>query len=374
MILRGPPLTPTQHAANGGPTLLFLCVYLFALMWPQEGVAAAKLARSAAESADVATDLRLLAQQQPWICADEQGNRTPGGSWTDRPAQCAWQNRLRMRTWNGQGGLQPGSCVSAQAHWWAWARAATPAAASAPSAWRTAWSSQSIIDESGPHKRIVVIRRVDNGQWNVTEWRWSPSTRAATRRWQEGRWKQLAARAVQLRQAPEPEYGPPESRKLRAVLEANLGARVGEIGSHTWQWKADGLCLHVDAVGLGKPLMHLPYAIDDSRLEQRAAMQVQLARRYPKATWLSPFNLLPTPANGSRSGAQFHAMWLEGADLKGQLWIPTKGDGPLVRLRVTTVLPVAPDGQPDAPTLERARQVLQREIMALAARWTIQHD
>lgn len=364
----------TQHAANAGRTFLFLCACLFSLAWPQESVAAPKAARSAVVSADVATDFRLLAQQQPWICADEQANGAAGGSWTDRPAECAWQNRLRMRSWNGQGGLQPGSCVSAQAHWWAWARAAIPAAVGVPAAWRSAWLTQSVIEEGGPRKRIVIIRHLENGEWNVTEWRWTPSARAATRRWQEGRWNLLVTRAAQLRQAAEPEYGPPQARKLRAVLEANLGARVGEIGSHTWQWKADGLCLHVDAVGLGKPLMHLPYALDDSRLEQRAAMQVQLARRYPKAIWLSPFNLLPAPANGTRGGAQFHAMWLEGPVLKGQLWIPTRGDGPLVRLRVTTVLPSAPDGQPDAPALERARQVLQRELLALAARWASEHD
>jgi len=367
-------LIQAQHAGNAGPTVFFLCACLLFITWPPGAGAAAKPLRSATVAVDVATDFRSLAQQQPWICADEQANGTAGGSWTDRPAECAWQSRLRMRSWNGPGGLQPGSCVSAQAHWWAWARAATPAAAGVPAAWRTAWSSQSIIDESAPQKRVVAIRRLENGQWNVTEWRWTPSTRAATRRWQQERWTLLVLRAAQLRQAPEPEYGPPEARKLRTLLETNLGPRVGETGSHTWQWKADGLCLHVDAVGLGKPLMHLPYAIDDSRLEQRAAMQVQLARRHPKATWLTPFNLLPTPANASRGGAQFHAMWLEGADLKGQLWIPTKGDGPLVRLRVTTALPAAADGQPDAPTLERARQVLQRELMTLAARWRNEHD
>jgi hypothetical protein len=336
------------------------------MTWPQGA--------RAAVAADVATDFALLAQQKPWFCADEPANGIPGGSWTDQPAECAWQNRLRVRRWNGQGGLQPGSCVSAQAHWWAWARAAIPAAAGVPAAWRSSWSTQSVIDEGGLQKRIVIIRRAENGAWYVTEWRWTPSTRAATRRWQEGRWQLLAARAAQLRQTTEPEYGPPEARKLRALLEANLGTRVGEIGSQSWQWKADGLCLHVDAVGLGKPLMHLPYAIDDSRLEQRAAMQVQLARRYPTATWLTPFNLLPTPVNGSRGGAQFHAMWIEGAILKGQLWIPTRGDGPVVRLRVTTVLPVAQNGQPDAPTLDHARQILHRELMALAARWRSEHD
>lgn len=278
-----------------------------------------------------------------------------------------------MRRWSGQGGLSAASCVSAQAHWWAWARAGGPAVASAPRAWRTNWTAQSVVDESGPEKRIVIVRRQANGEWSATEWRWNPSPRAATRRWQQGRWHLLAARAVQFRQASEPAYGPKEARMLRTVLEANLGARIGEIGSHTWQWKADELCLQVDAVGLGQPLMQLPYSVDDSRLEQRAAMQLQLARRYPKATWLSSFSLVPAPPH-ARGGAKFYALWLENAVLKGQLWIPTKGGGPLVRLRITAALPVAAGSSPDPVAIEHARLVVQRELMALAGRWTDSHD
>lgn len=359
---------------NVRKALLFLCACLFALPWSQGVSAAARPARSTAPAADIVTDFSLLAQQQPWTCPEEQAHGASVDNWAGRGAECAWQNRLRMRRWSGPGGLQPASCVSAQARWWAWARAAPVVANSTPAAWRSAWSIQSLVDESGAQKRVVVIRRLDSGEWNVTEWRWTPSTRAATRRWQEGRWQQLVARAAQLRKEPEPAYGPAEARRLRAVLEANLGPRVGEIGSDTWRWEADGLCLHVDAVGLGKPLMHLPYAIDDSRLEQRAAMQVQLARRYPKAIWLSPFNLIPLPANAIGGGAQFQAMWLEGTVLKGQLWIPTSGDGPLVRLRLTTALAPAPDGHADAQALDRARQVLQRELVALAARWRSDDD
>lgn len=355
-------------------TFLLLCACLIAMTWPQGARAAAKVTRAGPVSTDVAMDFSALAQQRPWICPDQQADGTPRTGWSDGPAQCTWQNRLRMRHWSGKDGLKPAACVSAPAQWWAWARAGTPAAANLPAAWRSAWSTQSVIDDSGAQKRIVIIRRLASGEWNVTQWRWNPSTRAATRRWQEGRWALLVARAKQLKPAPDSDSGPPEARKLRAVLEANLGTRVGEIGSHTWLWKVDGLCLEVDDVGLGKPLMHLPYAVDDSRLEQRAAMQLQLARRYPKAIWLTPFNLVPASGNGARGGAKFHAMWLDGAVLKGQLWIPTRGDGPLVRLRVTTALPVAPDGQADAQALERARQVLQRELMALAGRWASEHD
>jgi hypothetical protein len=217
------------------------------------------------------------------------------------------------------------------------------------------------------------VRRLLNGEWGVTEWRWNPSTRAATRRWQESRWKLLAARAQQFRAPVEAEHGPLEARMLRSVLESNLAHRVGEIGSHSWRWQADGLCLNVDAAGLGQQIMQLPYSADDSRLEQRAAMQLQLARRYPKATWLTEFGLVPAAAR-ARGGAKFHAIWIEHATLKGQLWIPTKGNGPLVRLRITTALPVRPGGEPDPQLVARAEQVMQHELTGLASRWAAEHE
>jgi hypothetical protein len=41
------------------------------------------------------------------------------------------------------------------------------------------------------------------------------------------------------------------------------------MGSQMWHWKAVGWYLKVDTLGLGQQLMMLPYAIDDSRREQR---------------------------------------------------------------------------------------------------------
>ena len=160
---------------------------------------------------------------------------------------------------------------------------------------------------------------------------------------------------------------------LRRVLEANLGDRVGEVANQALQWHADGQCLRVEALGLGKQITQLPYAADDSRLEQRAAMQLQLARRYRKALWFTPFSLVPT-APQARGGAKFHAVWLENTTLKGQLWIPTKGNGPLLRLRITTALPVAGAGQSDSLSTVRATQVLQRELVSLASRWALEYE
>jgi hypothetical protein len=328
--------------------------------------------RRPAPPADVTEDFRELAQQRPWTCADQASVGIPRTGWAGGVAQCAWQNRLRVRRWSGMGGTAQDGCVSAQAQWWAWARAASPAAG-APGVWRTTGAGHSMMDERGAEKRIVIVRRLLSGEWSVTEWRWTPSARAATRRWQEGRWSLLAARAEQLRAPVEAEQGPAEARMLRSVLEANLGERVGEVGGQTWRWQADGVCLHVDAAGLGAQIMQLPYAADDSRMEQRAAMQLQLARRYPKAAWLTEFGLVPAAAR-ARGGAKFLAIWIEHATLTGQLWIPTKGNGPLVRLRITTALPVTAIGQPDRQAVARAAQVVQHELTGLASRWAAAHE
>ncbi len=230
-----------------------------------------------------------------------------------------------------------------------------------------------MIDDGPTEKRIVILRLAPNGQWQATEWRWTPSLRAATRRWQEGRWKLLVARAEQIRAAALVPHTAPEGRLLRHVLEANLANRVSEIGDQRWQWNAEGFCLRVDAAGPGQQIMQLPYTVDDSRLEQRAAMQLQLSRRYPNATWLTDFTLVPAAAR-ARGGAKFYAVWLEQATLKGQLWIPTKADGPLVRLRITTTLPVNGGGPPASSTIERAHQVVTRELTGLASRWASQYE
>ena len=324
----------------------------------------------AAAGADPADDFHTLAQQRPWTCA-EPGSAPPiPTGWSGGAAQCAWQNRLRMRQWTGPGGAASGQCLSAQAHWWAWARRDVPAA---PAAWRTQWTSQSLADERGQEKRIVIIHRLANEAWSVTEWRWNPSPRVDTRRWQEGRWKLLAARAAQRHVPAQAAQGPREARMLRSVLEANLKQRPSDVGPDTWRWQAAGMCLNVDAIGLGQQIMQLPYASVDSRMEQRAAMQLQLARRYPKAAWLVDFALVPA-APKARGGAKFHAVWIEDAVLKGQLWIPTKGDGPLIRVRLTSTLPKAAGGAPDPAAVAGAQQVVLRELAGIASQWVAEHE
>jgi len=360
-----------QQLAAGGTAIWISFAFIMAtgIAFPS-GAAASAQSRLAILS-DPAADFRTLAQQRPWTCTEQNLIDVPSLDWAGGTAKCVWQDRLRMRQWSGSGAYGNRACVSSQAKWWTWARSAGSTAH--PAAWRSTWVSHSLIDERGPEKRIVILRRMTNGEWSGAEWRWKPSLRGATRRWQEGRWKLLAERAAQLHAPSEAPQGPAETRMLHGVLDANLGNRAGEIGPHGWQWLANGLCLNGNALGLGQQILQLPYAVDDSRLEQRAAMQLQLARRYPKATWLTDFNLIPA-APKTRGGAKFYAVWIEQASLKGQLWIPTKGNGSLVRLRITTALPAPAAGHPDPQVVARAAQVMQRELTGLASRWAATHE
>lgn len=288
-----------------------------------------------------------------------------------------------MRQWLGPVGALPGECVSVQARWWGWARHSAAPGAHHPVAWQSSWTSQSLVDESGAEKRVLLMQPVGGGRWSTTEWRWLPSARLATRRWQESRWAQLKARVASFRQQAEPAAGSREMRVLREVLLANVGSRVAEISGDVLNYQASGLCLQIDAASPGQQQLQVPYLPEDSRLEQRAAMQLQLARRFPRAVWLTPFTLIPArPA--ARGGAKFYAAWVEGAVMNGQLWIPTKSDGPLVRLRITTVLPRSVAGQlalqqadalqADTPAVTAARQVLTTELMRLANGWTSSYE
>lgn len=312
---------------------------------------------------DIERDLATLAQQRPWQCKAPASWSGPAAAALVQTDLCAWQNRLRMRRWNSAP-AQPNACVSDAARFWSWARTLPGASAAQPIAWRGHWNAYSMQGGNAEEQFVVIIKRMPEGHWSATEWRWRPSTRLATRRWQAARWDLLAARAAQLRPALQADGGPREAGMLRAVLEGNLGSRPGDTAGDVWRWPADGLCLRADLPGIGPQQLQLPYAVDDSRLEQRAAMQLHLARRLPKATWLTTFRLMPAQGRG---GAKFYAIWSEDGLLKGQLWIPTKGDGALVRVRIDTALAPARAGQPEASA--RAGAVIERELAALAARW-----
>lgn len=331
------------------------------------GAAARKRALS---TADIERDLAALAQQRPWQCTVPVPLSAPAPAALAQIDLCAWQNRLHMRRWSSVA-PQASACVSEAAQLWSWARNLPGAPAGLPGAWRSHWTAYSVHGRSAEQAFIVILRPMPDGQWSATEWRWSPSPRSATRRWQAARWDLLVARAAQLRPSAEVPAGPREARMLRAVLEGNLGNRAAETTSDVWRWAADGLCLRADLPGIGAQQLQLPYSVDDSRLEQRAAMQLHLARRFPKATWLTTFRLVPKAAQG-RGGAKFYAVWSEDGLLKGQLWMPTKGDGPLVRVRIDSALPTTRAGQQAGG--ERTADVIERELAALAARWASTYE
>jgi hypothetical protein len=255
-----------------------------------------------------------------------------------------------------------GACVSSEALWWTRARLQATAAPVASAAWHSAWTSQAIRDEIGSEQRIIIMERDGDGQWSAREWRWKPSERAATRRWQAARWALLVARAARH------SYAVHDASPLWTVLEANLGRRPGEIAGGVLSWVSEAMCLQVDRAAPGPQQLQLSYTLDDSRQEQRAAMQLQLARRFPEATWLTPFSLVPAPEQ-LRRGAKFYAIWLEGDVLSGQLWMPTRGDGPLQRLRISTKL-----AQPTPAGMGAGKRAVERELLALAASWTQRHD
>jgi hypothetical protein len=326
---------------------------------------ASRSPRQPASTPDLLRDFAALAQNRPRVCNPEPAASVPPVGWKLERDECAWQNLLRVRRWSALDGVEAGKCVSSQARWWAWSLPPGQA-----QAWQAAWTGQARQDETGPVRRIVVMQRAAGGQWNATEWRWTPSSREATRRWQEGRWNLLASLAVKLRQPGSTSAGPREMRMLQVAWENNLGGRAGEIGNEAWRWGGDGLCMRTESIGLGPQQFHLPFSAEDGRLEQRAAMQLQLARRYPGAAWLTPFRLMPA-APQAKGGAKFDAIWIEGAQVKGQLWIPTRGKGPVVRLRIKTSLTGA---QPGPAAIARAAQAIERELSAIALSWSGLHE
>jgi hypothetical protein len=324
---------------------------------------------------DVATgvieNFRLLAQQVPRPCAkDEKVQAAPG--WRVGTIDCVWQGRLQMRQWLPLPSPS-NSCLSQPALWWRWQQARQGIAPPLPAvAWDGKWQGQSIATTMGPSDRIAVVRKLSDGRWLATEWTWTPSPRAATRTWQAGRWNLLAGAAAKLR-ATATHVGGPEILTLRQVWEKNLNGRPGEVMSDAWRWESNGLCLRMETVGLSQAQLHLPYSRDDVRHEQHAAMQLQLARRFPKATWLMPFRVLPENNADKGLGAKYEAIWLEDKLVKGQLWIPTKTDGVIVRARLVVDAPPL-SGKPVPATFEKTIRTIESELGALARIWESDHE
>ena len=171
-------------------------------------------------------DFAKLAQHRPRPCPpDGEAVAGPAG-WKQAPAMCVWQGRLQMRRWHATTAAD--LCVARPASWLAWQRPRIGVAPAAPgAAWHSSWKSHFVSGAAeGEMQRIATVEMRAPGVWTATEWTWSPSPRAATRRWQQGRWTLITQAASKLRAGP---TSPPTP--LRNAWEQNLNGRPGEITS-----------------------------------------------------------------------------------------------------------------------------------------------
>lgn len=349
-----------------------------ALLWMPHAALAKAPARRHPPPPSVLEDFATLSTVRPRACPAGEAAGPSIPNWKLSATECGWRGLLQARRWSAPAdgpaaAGSPAACTGNAAQWWAAARASYRGAALPSLAWHAGWTSQVIADDSGAEKRLAVIVRGPDGGWRASEWRWRPSERPATRRWQQGRWQLLLDEAARLRQAAPPPQEGKDGARLRAAWERNLGNRAGEVRAGVWQWPAAGYCMKADTAGASPGQFRLPYLIDDSRLEQRAAMQLQLARRHVGAVWLKTFRPLeatPSPAPGGPAAApaaavaRYEAIWQDRDTVIGQLWIPVKGGGPVLRLRLSARLK-----SPSAEAANAAAGAIEREMAGIAHGW-----
>ncbi|MCC2974936.1 hypothetical protein [Massilia sp. IC2-476] len=279
--------------------------------------------------------------------------------------QCAWSQRVDMVYWEDIPDA-PNTCLSTAAI--AWHRLGAGAHA-VLRPWSGGWSGQSLqVQYNGVEQAGMVWRQAD-GRWSAVLWRWRPSDRLPTRQWQLGHWKEVLA-AVRAIDAANP--APARTPLMTVWMDATNG-KPRAFDGDSWRWVSEGACLGLRSAGLGQAQLHLPYSRDDARLEQRSAMQVLLARRFPAAEWLRPFTLVEPAISGDRTGAKFLAVWKEGSLMQGQLWIPLKGEGGIVRARVASDLPPLEAARTQELARSRA-SLIERELGRLAHAWEARHE
>lgn len=305
-----------------------------------------------------------LARARPTFCKEQAG--AAPDNWIAAPAQCAWRGALTMQRWvpGTEGGS---SCVSMPALWWHWRRAMLPVE-SRPPLWNQGWRRQAIIQgaEQAGKRRISLLTQDVNGIWVATEWQWSPPRRGATQAWELRRWKQLERAVGDLNDAAAPSV----NAALHDIWQRNLRGRRAEIAGATMVWEAGRQCLRLKAADQhDDPAIPLPYAREDSRLEQRAATQVQLARSAPGTSWPVPFHLM-LPSFAQQRSATYAAIGRRNGLLTGRLWLPARDEPAVLRARVETTLTF----RPGTPEEARVVTALDRELEALAAQWTAEHE
>jgi hypothetical protein len=306
------------------------------------------LSGAQAQACDAPPDPRLAALGQPGL------------------RQCAWSQRVEMVYWPALN-LPAAACLPPGAI--AWQRLAAGVQSRVP-AWNAAWTAQALFSSGAAPQQALALWRTPEGAWSAALWRWQPADKAATRAWQEKHWNAVLATAgAHSATAPAPS----------ALQQAWLGATEGKprvLDGDSWRWAVQDACLSLQTTGLGQAALHLPWSRDDARLEQRSAMQVQLARRIPDADWLVPFTLIDPAAPGNRSSAKFIAVWRQGAAVNGQLWMPQRDGGGALRARVTSALGAGAGAREDArnDAVKRRADLLERELTALAHAWEARHD
>jgi hypothetical protein len=279
--------------------------------------------------------------------------------------ECAWSGRIEMQYWRAIP-APGGACLPPAAI--AWQRLATTAQTK-PAPWNVAWNGQYLVSGNDTLQQALALWRSSDGSWSAVLWRWQPSPRLDTRAWQQAHWKDVVAAAQALGAS---NRAAPATPLLQAWLDATA-ATPRVLDGDNWRWVAQHTCLDLQTAGIAQAQLHLPYSRDDARLEQRSAMQVQLARRFPDAEWLHPFDLLDPAVPGKRSGAKFIAVWKEGGSVKGQLWIPLREDGGVVRARIGSELGASPAARSDEAVKQRA-DLLEHELTALAHAWEARHE
>jgi hypothetical protein len=207
--------------------------------------------------------------------------------------------------------------------------------------WREGAVAASFSYAEGLNRAIIALWRTPAGDWSAAHWYWRPSEKAATRAWQARQWARIEAGAA-----------PPEQRlsdsaaPLMATWLALTSDSPSAIDKGQWIWQLGDACLRMRTADISQAQLTLPYSRDDTRLEQRAAMQVQLARKIPGATWVRPFTLISASPDGARSGAKFMAVWIDAQYLHGQVWIPQKDSSDIARARISTALPAGTRADP----------------------------
>ncbi len=282
-----------------------------------------------------------------------QDGAAPSG-WRALPAQCAWSGRLQARHWEMP--LATGAaCVSPEARWWAWEQQRLGGA----SAWRAGSAVRTLALSGTGQRSLAIIARTPDG-WEAIEWRWTPAASEDTRKWEQAEWHALTA----LVAAREDTRMPVRTRDpVEAAWLRQLNGRPGEIGPAGWQWEANGLCLRMLPSVPPEAGLRLPYHREDARLEQRSAMQIQLARRFPDAVWLRPFGLVDVPG---ADGASYRAVWTDKTNVIGQLWQPGQDGQAMLRLRIVTPLRTRDDSAAGHAAAEAAGAVVARELDGMA--------